>query len=333
MSRSGRAAASVLIAIAPLAALRSEADSCCSFTPLGPVSPANAQFAVGLSGDGATAVGWRDLPLGESEAFRYSSALGREDLGSLPGALQESYGWALSDNGSVLVGSSANEDDDLEAIRWTASGDMVGLGDLPGGAFGSEANAVSADGSVVVGFGTRNNDDWEMFRWTQAGGMVGLGDLPGGSFASQATDVSANGVAVVGFGQAAAGEQTFVWTQAKGIVGLTGSGTSRALGVSAGGSVIAGCADECSRAVYWSNGTQIDLKSYLASHGLPLAGWALDRAEAVSDDGTVLAGHGFNPQGEREAFVAAVPEPDQWLTLVSGSALLASLARRRARTR
>ncbi len=36
----------------------------------------------------------------------------------------------------------------------------------------------------------------------------------------------------------------------------------------------------------------------------PLAAWRLSMATAVSADGSVVAGVGMNPQGEREAWVA-----------------------------
>jgi probable HAF family extracellular repeat protein len=251
-------------------------------------------------------------------------------LGDLPGGAFESEADAVSADGGVIVGFGTRSNDDWEMFRWTAAGGMVGLGDLPGGFFDSQATGVSADGSVVAGT-CSVPAGLEACRWTQAGGLTGLGDLPGGATASEARDISANGAVIVGFGHSASGEQAFAWTQTAGMVGLAGSGSSRALGVSADGAVVVGCADECSRAVYWSNGTQIDLETYLESKGIPLTGWALDRVEAVSDDGTVIAGHGFDPQGAREAFVAAVPEPEPLLMLGSGATLLAVLARRRSR--
>jgi hypothetical protein len=41
--------------------------------------------------------------------------------------------------------------------------------------------------------------------------------------------------------------------------------------------------------------------------GLNLAGWTLERATGVSDDGSVIVGYGTNPSGVREAWRAVVP--------------------------
>jgi hypothetical protein len=63
-------------------------------------------------------------------------------------------------------------------------------------------------------------------------------------------------------------------------------------------------------------------------HGLDLTGWTLEFARAISDDGTVIAGYGLNPQGGTEAWIAIIPEPSTAL-LVGAGVLSIALARRR----
>ena len=171
----------------------------------------------------------------------------------------------------------------LEAFRWTADGGMVGLGDLVGGSYNSRADATSADGSVVVGGGSSASGA-EAFRWTEATGMVGLGDLPGGYFYSQARAVSADGSVVVGNSASGSGTQAFLWTVDDGM---------------------------CS------------MHDLLTTHlGLDLAGWSLNSALGISDDGTVVVGEGRNPDGMSEAWIAHIPEPTTLSLLLIGGLML-----------
>lgn len=69
-----------------------------------------------------------------------------------------------------------------------------------------------------------------------------------------------------------------------------------------------------SEAVLWRNDEAYLLEELLANEyalGDELAGWQLTSATAISDDGTVIAGQGIDPDGNQSAWVAilAVPEP------------------------
>ncbi|MDV3349572.1 hypothetical protein QGP82_12780 [Leptothoe sp. LEGE 181152] len=170
-------------------------------------------------------------------------------IGDLPGGWFKSYALAISADGSVIVGAShssteLNRASLPEAFRWTRAEGMVGLGQLPGNPYGTVASDISADGSVIAG-----HSDNEAFRWTQATGLVGLGDLPDGSFRSRADAISADGSVIVGKGSSEANyHEAFRWTQAEGMrvlgspvdLPIRGSFTSRAVAVSADGSVIVG---------------------------------------------------------------------------------------------
>lgn len=201
-----------------------------------------------------------------------------------------------------------------------------GLGDLPGNSFQSYAFEISADGSTVVGIGN-SSLGYQAFRWTSSGGMVGLGDLPGGGFRSEAYDVSSDGSVVVGMGWMDLGHEAFRWTTNDGMIGLgnihNGNvSNSAAYGVSADGSAIVGyCGGE---AFYWTSSEGMrSLKDILTNDcKLDLTGWQLEWAHGISADGMTIVGQGFNPNGDKEAWVATIPEPATLLLLGLGAVML-----------
>ena len=182
-------------------------------------------------------------------------------------------------------------DSGLQAFRWAESGGIQGLGDLGGGAndaFESSALGVSADGTFVVGQGTIGSTD-QAFLWTPTGGMIGLGDLGGGG-RSRAWDVSDEGSVIVGDADApGVGQRAFIWT---------------------------------------ASGGMQRLDVILAALGVDLGGWRLEEAVAVSADGLTIAGTGTNPSGDREAWMAVIPEPST--ALLIGLGLTAAGVRKRA---
>ena len=209
-------------------------------------------------------------------------------LGDLRFGAVESQALGISADGSVVVGYASGKLG-REAFRWTG-GVMTSLGDLPDGSFYSHANRISADGSVVVGVG-RSASGGEAFRWT-GGVMTGLGDLPGGSFYSVAIDVSADGSVVVGSGSIVypveddvpPGDAAFIWT---------------------------------------ADGGMEQLFDVLVARGATgLTGWTLATANAISADGQWIAGTGYNPLGQTEAFLANIaPVPIPPAVCLFGSAL------------
>ncbi|MEM9176288.1 MAG: PEP-CTERM sorting domain-containing protein [Myxococcota bacterium] len=244
-----------------------------------------------ISGDGSTIAGtYRDGTTGALNPFHYSAAAGLVGIGDLPGGDDAADPRGISADGSVIVGSGRSPFG-FEAFLWTADGGMQGLGDLPGGSFRSWANDVSSDGTTIVGQGASGASSIEAFRWTADGGMQGLGDLSGGGRRSEALGVSGDGSVVGGVGQTEAFLEAFVWDETNGMRSL---------------------------------------QDLLVSEGLDLTGWHLQIAIAIADDGETIVGAGLNPDGETEAFLAYLPEPDGPAPLAMCVLLLVAGVRRRS---
>ena len=217
----------------------------------------------------------------------------------------ESEALGISGDGRVVVGKSKNTDPNdasksvKEAFAWEA-GVMTGLGFLQEDAdkAESEATAASYDGSSIVGSSkveNPNNPDKSVkqaFLW-EDGVMSGLGFLGAaeGVFESKATGVSADGSIVVGESRTASGKEGFVWTAA--------------------------------------SGEMSSLRDVIeADAGVDLTGWTLDKPPVMSADGESMVALATNPEGEKQAFITYLPEPDGGL--YAGIAMLAWLGRRRS---
>ncbi len=138
--------------------------------------------------------------IGVAAAWAGPRALGQagtsfSQLGELAGGTVTARARCVSGNGAVTVGGSNGASGD-EAVRWSGP-NVSGIGDLAGGAFGAEAYGCSIDGAVVVGSGTDASSNRQAFRWTSAGGMVGLGFV-GGGYSSIAYGCAADGLAACG---------------------------------------------------------------------------------------------------------------------------------------
>lgn len=254
-------------------------------------------------------------------------------LGYLWGGYKHSEAYGVSASGDAVVGFSMLAGAVPGAFRWTASTGMVRLMPLVDGA-GAKAYGVSADGTVSVGesFGPHG---LEAVRWTGAG-RSGLGDLAGGDSQSSARACSGDGGVIVGYGTSAHGLEAFRWSGGVmvGLGDLAGGGfDSVGLATSKLGDVVVGRGTSAlgSEAFYWTAaGGMRRLSDFLSGEGLSTAGWLLQSATGISEDGRTIVGYGLNPDGRQEAWMATlnpVPEPTTWLGL--GIGVTALLRRRR----
>jgi len=271
--------------------------------------------ASGVSGDGKVVVGEGQGYDGD-EAVLWTRREGPIGLGFLPSTHTSSSASAASRKGDVIVGSS-NSLLGWQAFRWTSRTGMVPLGTLGGTIAESHAADVSADGNVIVGL-SYGAAGWEAFRWTPERGMVGLGHLPGATW-TQATSVSADGRTVVGYAVIGSTRfEAFRWTAEEGMEGLGdlpgGNVISMASGVSGDGSIVVGASETSNPygmndAFIWDreHGMRLLQQVLADEHGLPLTGWKLMRAYAITPDGTCIIGDGTNPQGQHEAWLVRLP--------------------------
>ena len=138
--------------------------------------------------------------------------------------------------------------------------------------------------------------------------MIALGSIPGGGPVTPARGVSADGEVVIGFGESGDGAL---------VVGYNSVTTED------GPSYMASIWDD-------ANGMRA-LDELLNELGVDLTGWTLQEAQAISDDGLTIVGHGVNPSGFVEAWVAVIPEPaSSWLA-VAALLTLSGLRRRQKR--
>lgn len=235
------------------------------------------------------------------------------NLGGLGSTSSGSTGTAydISADGQTVVGLGWVTPGEAHAFRWTVSGGMADL--TPGAGYSSRANAVSNDGLTVVGWQATNGR--RATRWLN-GVQTFLGSLDPSNpqfGTSEALAVSASGAVIVG----GSANFAFRWTHAGGMQNLgrlLGASNAQALGVSADGETVVGWSGTNSldsRAVVWRpefGATVVDLANLLVSLGETSAGlWTLRTAVDVSDDGTVIAGWGVNPNGETQSFRATLP--------------------------
>ena len=156
------------------------------------------------------------------------------------------------------------------------------------------------------------------FRWTQTGGMADLGSLPGATF-TVPTATNFDGSVVVGY-SINTSAHAFRWQANTGLTALPelpGAQFSEAYAVNYNGSVIVGVSGSSSAsggeaAVWNKNGVQ-SIKTLLVANGVNLTGWTLGQANAVSADGTIVAGTGGNPSGQEEPWIARIAESSSGL--------------------
>jgi probable HAF family extracellular repeat protein len=218
-------------------------------------------------------------------AFRWTSAGGFDDLGTLPGD-SSSEAWDINRHNDVVGHSSGPGG--VQAVLWNRNGDVEALGWLRDGDY-SRAAGINDSGDVV---GTSGKAGLlRAFLWTRQRQMEDLGTIPGAN-QSAATAINNSG-RVVGYSSGSQGERAFLWSRTQGMVNLgtlPGGIFSRAFAINDPGDVVGRSDSPLGvRAVIWTrNGQLQDLNTLIsASKNLVLV-----EAVSIDDQGVILAtGH------------------------------------------
>lgn len=149
--------------------------------------------------------------------MRWTSGLGVQPLGNLPGGT-DSFANGISQDGAVVVGGSTVAGV-VRAFRWTPGGGMENLGELTAGG-SAEAFGADINGGAVVGTAMASDGQPHAFGWTRSRGMVDLNvylaSAAGGSLdltgwvLTEARAISFDLTAIVGTGLHEGQEHAFV---------------------------------------------------------------------------------------------------------------------------
>lgn len=196
-------------------------------------------WALNLSNDGTTVVGYYDFSTGDDRGYRWVEGANFglahnpeiQDLGTLrtdQGGFNQA--WDVNSNGTIVAGYAENDAGLNRAYRWvegaqngfSANPEMFDLGTLRSDQNGqARAYGISSNGNVVVGFAQNDDGNFQAFRWLRNGSdgpaanpeMQSLGtlrtDQRGTSFA---WGVSDDGSTVVGESDTDDGfRRAFIW--------------------------------------------------------------------------------------------------------------------------
>jgi probable HAF family extracellular repeat protein len=254
----------------------------------------------------------------------------------LLGAGHESKGNAINERGQVAGYSTILAGGTPHAVRWDGT-TATDLGTL-GGAF-SYAFGINESGAIVGGSRPYANAccDDHATLWNPDGTMVDLGLLLVGSGDSVARGINDNSDAVGYARYGLSNYQAVLWHQgtATALGTLAGEILSAAYDINNSG-LIVGVSNVggSSRATLWQNGLAFDLNEFLPPD-LLAAGWELNSALSINDDGSIV-GNAVNYGLHREsAFLlraAEVPEPSTVILLFVGMLNLYACRRRYSRS-
>jgi probable HAF family extracellular repeat protein len=210
------------------------------------------------------------------------------DIGELPGGLDQSEAWDISNRGQVVGASQTAAGQ--EAILWE-NGNIMSLGDLPGGGTQSIAFAINEFGTVV-GAGSRSHDRFRAFVWRK--GVMKELKLPLALQASSsvANDVNNRGVIVGGASRA---KGPLVWflheDKVKELKVLRGFTRAGANAINDHGDIVGNSLSESfeDTATIWPRGGAPANLNDLVMHDDPLKPCAsLLRAEDINERGEIL---------------------------------------------
>lgn len=248
--------------------------------------------AKAVSADGEFIVGSAN-----GTAYRWSEDGGRIDLFVPDGLYDDARAFGISANGNIVTGAVLGHNwfgfSKYSAFRWSA------FGGLQVHKQGTYASRTSADGTKTLGWRTLSDGSVVDVRWTTPWLPAILRGIAG----PQA--ISGDGQLVVGYEQWLDGGAV-VWRAGNKIERL-GPADGRypdgiAGAVSHDGSVVGGrtrwSRSETEAFLWWAEfpgwWTVEDL---LEQSGVDVSGWSFDSVQAVSADGSIVAGNGRGPDG------------------------------------
>ena len=279
-----------------------------SLQDLGEAPGSNALGTGGVSANGNVVTG-ELFGGGPVQAFRWESGT-VTPLGFLSSD-GNSRGIAVNSDGSVIAGYSFSSTQ--TAFRW-AGGILSGIGALADSTCSSGhappssmATAINADGSVIVGQSASDAFcNGEAFRWV-GGTMTGLGcpTLPVACFQNSASGVSADGAVVVGTALESGSLSGAAWRWVGGaynvFLGPANNISANANAVTPDGTIVVGGVVPgqglTSQAYIWNSTT--NTFTYLGQ----LPGGNSSVATAVSADGSVVVGYGYDSSEHQQGWI------------------------------
>lgn len=254
-----------------------------------------------ISDDSSTIIGY--IPVGNS-FYTVTNGTTNVIAGPVPGLLYTTPS-AVSANGSKIVGNTRGTGSQ-QTPSWIYENGNFTLLPLPNGAQGTHGIKISADGSVVAGtvYGNDNSVRGHIVLW-ENNNITVLPNPEGEFFTS--CEISGDSSTLI------AGHYRWHNGTIDTIPILEGFTSSYALALSFDGSLVFGYASNGTDniAFIWDpiNGTRT-LKDFLQKdYGLNLTGWTLQSVSATDTSGNIITGYGLNPQGQRELWIATIPEP------------------------
>lgn len=258
-----------------------------------------------VSGDGSAVVGWSTKQGSFETPVMWTN-------GNVFQRLRESDGQhhvratCITSDGLLVSGKSRTiaEDGPETAFTWSQA---QGYAQIAVAHPFVAPDEFSSAAHVLVGQAGSTFAGRVAFRWTPEGGAQLLGTFSQPLNNTVATATNGDGSIIVGtyLKLGAGGSGVFRWTQQTGIIPFDDLGFFPSA-MSADGSVIVGGVR------IWDavHGTRL-LKDVLAARGVDIGAWIFFEATDISADGMKIAGNGYNPAGNPQAWFIdlSVPEP------------------------
>ena len=240
-----------------------------------------------------------------------------------------SDGYAINNSGQVAGVSYITGNANRHATLWNGAV-ATDLGTLGG----TESSALAINNSgQVAGWATTESGTHLATVWngTTAIGLDTLGGTNGMAFGINFAGL------VVGYSMTIRNDASHatLWNGTSATdLGTLGGLNSYALGINSSGLVVGwaqtpGGRNDAPHAALWNGTTATDLNTFLDASTVT-AGWVLDTAYGVNDQGSIVGVARNSVTGQQNAFLlAAVPEPETSAMLLTGLGLIGAVARRR----